>query len=185
MGAGTIISLLKDNYKINCEITAIEKDDIVIELARKYFNIAKFNSLEIINEDAFNFTSETSNKYDLIISDLFIDGNVPKIFASNEYLQNLKKLLTNSGCIIYNKMTQSSDHKKEFIEFSEKFEAIFPGAATHKVSAYGTENSLLYFNTLPILIEEPNTLIKNTVNQGPVLGSLKPAFNYIKNVSFS
>lgn len=30
------------------------------------------------------------NKFDLIISDAFVENNVPKIFASNEYLINLK-----------------------------------------------------------------------------------------------
>jgi tRNA1(Val) A37 N6-methylase TrmN6 len=47
MGAGSIISLLRDKYNISCPITAIEKDEVVIELAKKYFNIDKYKSLTI------------------------------------------------------------------------------------------------------------------------------------------
>lgn len=53
MVAGSVISLLKEKYEINCSVTAIEKDEIVIELAKKYFNIGKFKSLPIINAGAF------------------------------------------------------------------------------------------------------------------------------------
>ena len=38
MGAGSIIKLLQEKYDINCSITAIEKDEVVIELAKKYFD---------------------------------------------------------------------------------------------------------------------------------------------------
>lgn len=150
MGAGSIISLLKDKYRINCSITAIEKDEVVIELARKYFNIEKYKSLTIINENAFEYSRITENKYDLIISDLFIDSQVPKIFASNEYLENLKRISNERCCIMYNKMTEELMHKKEMADLLEKFKHIFPGSKIHKFDVCHSENSVLYYNTLPV-----------------------------------
>ena len=150
MGAGSVISLLKQKYKINCAITAIEKDEVVIELAKKYFEIEKYKPLSIVNDDAFEFVKTTYKKYDLIISDIFIDGNVPAIFATPEYVNNLKRISNEKSCIIYNKMTELPIHKKEVAEFQKLFEETFHGAETHKLIAYESENSLLYYNTLPL-----------------------------------
>ena len=154
MGAGSIISLLRNKYNINCPITAIEKDEVVIELAKKYFNIDKYKSLSIIKADAFDYVITTDNKYDLIISDLFVDNDVPKIFASHAYLKNLKRISNESCCIMYNKMTELPVHKKELAIVLTDFENIFIGTELHKFNVYHSENSILYYNSLPISIKE-------------------------------
>ncbi len=156
MGAGSIISLLKEKYKINCSITAIEKDDVVIELAKKYFDIERYNSLTIIKADAFEYVKTTKHTYDLIISDLFVEWDVPEIFASNEYLANLKRISNDRACVIYNKMTELPIHKKELITLLKDFESVFPGFELHTLSSNDSENSMLYYNTLPISIKQAN-----------------------------
>jgi spermidine synthase len=158
MGAGSAISLIKDKYNIRCSITAVEKDEVIIELAKKYFDIDKYKSLTIIKADAFEYVRITENKYDLIISDLFIDSIVPKIFASNEYLTNLKRISNECCCIMYNKMTEESVHKKELSELSENFELIFPDSQILKFNVCDSENSVLYYNTLPVSITEPQII---------------------------
>lgn len=163
MGAGSIISLIKDKYNINCSITAIEKDEVIIELAKKYFNIDTYKSLTIVNADAFEYARITENKYDLIISDLFIDSIVPKIFASCEYLTNLKRISNERCCIMYNKMTEEPIHKKEILELSTGFDLLFPGSEIIKVNVCDSENSVLYYNSLPITKTE-NKILENVIS---------------------
>jgi spermidine synthase len=148
MGAGSVITLLKEKYKIGCAITAIEKDDVVIELAKKYFQIEKHKSLSIVNDDAFEYVKTTYKKFYLIISDIFIDGNVPEQFASPEYIHHLKRISNKNSCLIYNKMTENPKHKKEMKAFEKLFSDVFVGAETHKLITNDSENSLLYYNTL-------------------------------------
>lgn len=183
MGAGSIISLLVDKYKMDCNITAIEKDQVVIELAEKHFNIGKYASLKIVCADAAAFVANEKIKYDLIISDLFIEGNVPEVFSSNEYLYNIRSILNENGCFIYNKMTESNTHKMELKVLMEKFDLIFPGTIIYKISAFGTENSLLYYNTLPLLVKEEKKVIK--FNNKPTVPwpVLKPSFAHGTNKS--
>jgi phospholipid N-methyltransferase len=157
MGAGSIISLLLDKYKCNCHITAIEKDEVIIEFAKKYFNIEKHNQLTIINTDAFEYAKTTHQTYDLIISDLFIDNDVPAIFATTEYLENLKRISNKCSCMMYNKMTEDVIHKKEVVDVFKKFALIFPGSEIRKCIVNDSENSVLYYNTLPILNVTANT----------------------------
>ncbi|MES2132320.1 MAG: hypothetical protein V4506_08205 [Bacteroidota bacterium] len=164
MGAGSVIKLLQEKYDINCSITAVEKDKVVIELAEKYFNIKRYKALTIINADAFEYAATTTNTYDLIISDLFVEWDVPKIFASNEYLVNLKKISNNRACIIYNKMTELPIHKKELTNLSDNFERVFPGSEVYKLYVNESENSILFNNTLPVLIKEPNPNAIETVD---------------------
>ena len=154
MGGGTIISLLRDQHGKNCPITALEKDKVVIELAINYFKIKDYTDLHIVCEDAFEYVSKTREKYDLIISDLFIESNVPAVFASVKYLKCLKKIATENCCIIYNKMTQKYFHKKEFVTLCEDFELVFPGTSVHQFLIHGSENSLLYYNTLPMALPD-------------------------------
>lgn len=154
MGGGTIISLLRDKYGKNYPITALEKDKVIIELAGTYFKIKTYQDLHIVCGDAFEYVSKTNKKYDLIISDLFIESNVPDIFASIHYLKCLKRIATENCCVIYNKMTQKSFHKKEFVSLCENFELVFPGTSVHTFLLHGSENSLLYYNTLPITVPD-------------------------------
>lgn len=178
MGAGSIISLLKNKYEIKCSITAIEKDEVVIELAKKYFNIEKYKSLTIVNADAFEYVTTTKNKYDLIISDLFIEWDVPKIFASNEYLINLKRISNDRACVIYNKMTKLKIHKKEFIDLSEDFESIFTGSEIYALSTNESENRIIYNNTLPIQIKKPHIVEIVNSNQEIEWSNLNPTYTY-------
>ena len=147
MGGGSIISLLRNKYHITAPITAVEKDPVVIDLAARYFNIAHYRDLSIVKADAYDFVCTSRDSYDLVIVDLFVDAVVPKIFASPEFLTHLRRITSDASCVIYNKMTEQSDHKSEFAALSEEFGRLFPGYRVIKVEANHSENSLLYCNT--------------------------------------
>lgn len=150
MGGGSIVSLLRNKYNIATPITAVEKDPVVIDLAAKYFDIARYHDLTIVQADAYDFVCTSSDRYDLVIVDLFIDAIVPEIFASHEFLSHLRRVTADASCIIYNKMTEHPAHKHEFAELSEEFGRLFPGSRVMKVVANHSENSLLYCNTAVI-----------------------------------
>ena len=91
LGGGSIVHILKNELKIQGHITAVEYDEIMVEIAKKYFDLQQFNNLDVITEDAFVYASEQANKntFDLIIVDLFEDNKaVEKIYdaAFNEQL---------------------------------------------------------------------------------------------------
>lgn len=147
MGGGSIVSLLRNKYSIATPITAVEKDPVVIELAAKYFDIAQYKDLSIVQADAYDFVCTSADSYDLVIIDLFVDAIVPEIFASPEFLTHLRRVTSDTSCIIYNKMTEHPAHKQEFDSLSEEFGRLFPGSRVIKVVANHSENSLLYCNT--------------------------------------
>lgn len=148
MGAGSVISLLRNKYRIEAPITAIEKDGVVIDLAKKYFNINNFQNLNIVHDDAFQFVAKSQNKYDLIIIDLSIESIVPEKFASLEFLANLQKISAESSCFFYNKMTDEQKNQNEAIQLLSDFQQFFPGTHIIKINRQGWENSLFYCNSI-------------------------------------
>lgn len=148
LGAGSVVQLLLDKHQLNCTIQGVELDPKVIAYAKAYFGIEAYKSLAIIEADAFSFTENCTEKFDMIVVDLFIGDTVPEIFASEKFIENLRRLAHENCFIAYNKMTDKPAHKKELASLSQKFDAVFPGWELYKIYAYGYENSLLCFNRL-------------------------------------
>jgi spermidine synthase len=146
LGAGSVVDLLINKHGIKCEITGVELDATVIDFAKKYFDIEQYESLKIVQADAFEYVQQCNEKFDLIVVDLFVGDTVPAAFASETFIQNLKRLSNEECCVAYNKMTDKSTHKQEFVALSQKFDTFFPGWKLYLIYAYGFENSLLCYN---------------------------------------
>ncbi|MCE9538257.1 MAG: methyltransferase domain-containing protein [Bacteroidetes bacterium] len=122
-GAGSIASLLTDTLHKNCTITGVEADKVVIELAKKHFNISRVKKLNIHETDAYNFVLKCTEKYDLIAVDIFVDDETPQKFSDDQFLSAISNLLTPSGIICYNRMisvSKSEKHENELIESFNK-----------------------------------------------------------------
>jgi spermidine synthase len=147
LGAGSVVDLLVNKHGLKCAITGVELDGNVIGFAKKYFDIEKYKSLQIVQADAFEFVQQCNEKFDLIVVDLFVGDTVPAAFASEEFISNLKRLSNEKCCVGYNKMTDDPKHKEELKALSTNFDKVFPSWKLFKIYAYGYENSLLYYNS--------------------------------------
>ena len=146
LGAGSVVELLIDKHALKCDIIGVELDKVVIDFSKKYFGIEDYNRLKIVQADAFEFAEQCTEKFDLIVIDLFIGDTVPVVFETAAFINNLKKLSNKKCFIAFNKMTDKQKHKEEFILLSEKFDEVFKGWELRKIYAYGYENSLLCYN---------------------------------------
>lgn len=142
-GAGDVAEMLLEKYKFNCSIVGIEKDKVVIELAKKYFNIKRFTNLKLVNDDAFNYVQYCEQVFDMIIIDVFIDDKVPKKFEQEIFLSNIKKLKAREGIIFYNRPFNDEKSRKQTIEFAEKFNTVIGNATLNNIRSYRFENSVL------------------------------------------
>jgi hypothetical protein len=150
LGAGSVVDLLVNKHGLKSTVTGVELDGKVIDFAQQYFEIEKYANLKIVQADAFEFVQDCNEKFDLIVVDLFVGDTVPAAFASEEFIQNLKKLCNEKCCVAYNKMTDNAQHKEELKALSEKFDKFFLGWELFKIYAFGFENSLLCYNELKI-----------------------------------
>lgn len=108
VAGGTVIYLLSKWYP-NAKITAVDIDQTMIDIGKKYFGLNRIKNLTIIRNDA---RKAITKKYDLIIVDLSCGRNIPTFVTSKQFLLDLKR---HSKMTIINYLRE-----KEYREKSEK-----------------------------------------------------------------
>lgn len=184
-GAGSVASLLREKYNIQAEITGIEKDQIVIDLAHKYFNISRFKKLELVCEDAQTFVQTCTKQFDVIIVDLFIDDQVPKCFHEKEFLKQLDRLLLYHGVLFFNKIVNTPKQKAEFNELAANMEEILGYSLTYKIRRDSTDNYMLVHDRRTTIAN--HSFVMNNDKSFFHNKQFVPSFNYnkkIQNVNF-
>lgn len=111
LGGGSVVETLRKHYNYNKTITAIEIDPVMIEICKKEFGLYSGDNLQIIEEDAFNYTKTNTKKFDLIIVDLFIDTKVPEEFYSKTFFKSLQQNSAKDGQIIINLSLENQEDK--------------------------------------------------------------------------
>lgn len=122
VAGGSVIETLKKEIKFTGKITGVEIDATVIDLANKYFGLNKYNNLEIVNDDAFEFVLKTKETYDLIVIDIFQDTNMPNFLFEDYFINRVNYLLNVNGFILFNTMAlQYKDRRRNAI-YKSKFD---------------------------------------------------------------
>jgi len=98
LGTGSNARLINKLYP-QAQITAVEIDPGMVEIAREYCGLDKVKNLQIIIADAFDFALDMKTNYDLILVDCFDGKYIPTKLERLDFYQNLKDhsrfLLTN------------------------------------------------------------------------------------------
>lgn len=124
LGAGSIPSILYEELHLRPEITGIEADDAVIRLAKKYFNIQRFDKLSILHAKAEEFVSRCDEKFDLVISDVFVHTNVPEEASDKQYVSNLVRITAQNGTGLINFIIETPQQKVRFRQAEQFLRAI-------------------------------------------------------------
>ncbi len=128
LGGGSIVFSLRNKFKYEERITAVEFDEKMIEIAEKEFLVVQNSNLKIVHDDAFNFVKENTEQYDLIVVDLFVDQKVPKQFYSEDFCNYLYQRMSNKGSFLFNLgMNNHDDISKNEVQeyFENKFCYVF------------------------------------------------------------
>ncbi|MDX1270877.1 methyltransferase domain-containing protein [Bizionia paragorgiae] len=102
LGGGSLITSLRERFNYSGKIYAVDIDSVVIDIAKKEFNIQESEHLHIFNADAYDYVKAFSTTTDLIIVDLFIDTKVPTKFYSEDFCSELSRILSPKGQMIFN-----------------------------------------------------------------------------------
>jgi spermidine synthase len=102
LGGGSIIDCLRKEFRHQGAVTAVELDPVVIDLALNEFHHRYDERLEIICADARQFVNTEVRQFDLVIVDLFHDDRVLEELYRFPFWENLAKLVSPNGIIIFN-----------------------------------------------------------------------------------
>ncbi|PIS14367.1 hypothetical protein COT64_03050 [Candidatus Shapirobacteria bacterium CG09_land_8_20_14_0_10_39_12] len=135
LGCGNAAKIVSERFP-DCKITGVEIDPEVIKIGKKYFQLGEIKNLEIVSTDAIKFVNTEykilNSKYNLILVDLYLGTQFPKEAESDEFLTNLKKILSDEGQIILNRLYYNQKLKAEADSFLQKIKGYFLKVKTRK-----------------------------------------------------
>ena len=140
-GAGSVASILQKEYGKEVEMVGVEKDKVVIELAKKYFLIDQYKRLTLHCDDAYHFVlNNPRTGFDLIIVDIFIDLLVPEKFQEEKFLSALNKLLSENGILFYNFIARDEKTRDKGAQLYKQMNALIGKTDWVRLFAKSTEN---------------------------------------------
>lgn len=104
VAGGSVIKTLIEEIRFNGNITGVELDEKVIQLAQEYFHLNAIKNLTLLHEDAFEFVLRTKDQYDLIIVDVFQDTLMPSFLFETYFQDRLYSILNSNGYLLFNTM---------------------------------------------------------------------------------
>lgn len=84
------------------QVTSVELDPTVLELAKKYFGIKEEPKFHVANRDGRLFLQESKERYDIILVDAYRGPFVPFHLLTKEFYQLAKDHLNEGGVIAQN-----------------------------------------------------------------------------------
>ncbi len=139
-GAGSIASIIVEEFGQHPRMTGIEADPVVMQLAREEFNIGRFADLEMENTTAEKFMTSCPSQFDLIAVDVFIESRVPESCKTHAFLENLYRCLSKNGRVIFNVMPEANAGENEF---EARFRNNFDETELHELHVGGSPNRIL------------------------------------------
>jgi spermidine synthase len=110
LGGGSSVVILREELGWMGDITSIEHDEVIVEIAKTEFNIDRFKNHEIVISDALEYVNlHQEKKYDLIICDLFKHKTVPEKFKTESFFKQLVSMLLPNGYLILNYVKQENE----------------------------------------------------------------------------
>lgn len=136
LGLGSIPYILEKKMGLDFHLTAVEIDEVIIDLAYRYTLSELKSPIDLICTDAEIFVASTYQKFDLICMDVFLDDQIPGPFQQVEFLEQLRDLLNPGGLLLFNVLAlRRMDLKKAGKFFSEVFKQVFPQATFVEVES--------------------------------------------------
>jgi len=122
LGAGTCARQLLA-YRPDAFITGVEIDKEIVDVGAKYFGL-DLGSVTVHIGDAISFLEKSSKKYDYIIVDAFIKGNLGKQFLTLEFYRLIKSHLNSKGLVGINYIDENRWSSKIIPSVSSVFKNV-------------------------------------------------------------
>ncbi|MBA2628737.1 MAG: fused MFS/spermidine synthase, partial [Rickettsiaceae bacterium] len=104
------------------QIDTVEINEVLPKIVDQYFGYKEDYRNKIFIEDGAIFAKKApANIYDIVLIDAFNADYIPPQFLTDEFMQNIKKMLTANGVVAINTFTISKTYKFESDLFKHNF----------------------------------------------------------------
>jgi spermidine synthase len=109
----------------DAEITGVDLDPAVLDVARNYFDLKDQPRIRLVAEDARWFLARTTERYDVIAVDLYVTGTIPFFTATTEFFTLARERLADNGMLLINVLSRRRG-EEHIAPFVRTLEAVFP-----------------------------------------------------------
>lgn len=123
LGGASIPNALTEIYP-QAQIDIVELDEVVVNVARDYFNFQPNDKMNVTVADGRVFVKRAllkKQQYDLIILDAFTGDYIPEHMMTREFLSEVKGLMTDDGLLIANTWSSSKLYDYESVTYQHVF----------------------------------------------------------------
>jgi len=127
LGGGTLPVALRNMFP-ELEIDAVEIDPAVTRVAEKFFNFKRDDKLRVSEEDGRVFVKKaqkSGTKYDIVMLDAFEDEYIPEHLSTQEFLLEVKSILTPDGVVAANTFSSNRLYPYESATYESVFGAFY------------------------------------------------------------
>jgi spermidine synthase len=149
MGGGTMQHLIARQFP-GIVIVSVDIDDVMIDVAKKYFDVDKIPNHFIIEEDACRVIIEPHlvnlkhKFFQAVVVDIFIGDEFPNLGTSGNFLTHIAKMVVNGGLVVLNRLYIES-HQDDTHRFLENVELYLKDVKTIIVPGKtNSDNMLIY-----------------------------------------
>jgi spermidine synthase len=158
------------HYYTNVMVDMVEIDPVVVEVAKKYFNVEETNNFKIHLNDGRVFLRQTTNVYDLILMDAYsttrYGSSLPRQLVTKEFFTLASQHLSTNGVLAYNVIGQIQGFRATLVgamyrTMSEVFPHVymFPAVETQNIVFVATKSDDPF--TFARAMEEARNLIRS------------------------
>lgn len=119
-GSGSAARLISRRWP-KAQITGVEIDPQVIDIARQYFHIDRIPDLTLINQDASKFVRQSKQHFDLTIIDCYQGHQIPPSLQTPDFFHTLSHL---SDHILINRIFWG-EYKQQAADFITTLEPYY------------------------------------------------------------
>lgn len=144
------------------EVTVVEIDPKVTEVAREYFQLTDDSRMKIFHQDGRIFLNNNTEKFDVIYGDAFASFySIPFHLTTREAVEKIHDSLADDGALILNVISSLKGEGSKFFQAEYKTLAeIFPQIYIFPAYFYGQENLEKHQNIILIASKNKSRLTK-------------------------
>ncbi len=101
VGGGYVPGVIS-RHRPEVQVDAVDIDPVVVEVARRYFNLPNSKGLKVHVTDGRRFVEESTQRYDQIWLDAFDEEYVPPSLSSRQFLEAVQAHLADGGILVEN-----------------------------------------------------------------------------------
>jgi spermidine synthase len=120
LGGGAVTKYVQKYYP-DLEITNVELDDVIVRVAKDFFNFVEVPKNKTVVMDGRRFLTRSPEKYDLIFLDAYYGAYIPFHLLTAEFLQLVKNRLTDSGVVVSNTWRSQKLYRSESATYATVF----------------------------------------------------------------